>query len=68
MAASFSALMQEFRDNVAQNRDAFLSMAKKNPHMAYQKVNELAFFVGSRHGVHLQLHFPVPEQLSDVDS
>ena len=67
MAVSFSALMQEFRDNVAQNRDAFLSMAKKNPHMGYQKVNELALFVGSRHGVNLQLHFPVPARLSDVD-
>ena len=68
VAVSFSALMQEFRDNVAQNRDAFASMAKKNPHMAYQKVNELAMLVGSRHDVNLQLHFPVPAKLSDVDS
>jgi hypothetical protein len=59
--------MQEFRDNVAQNRDAFLSMAKKNPHTAFQKINELALFVGSRHNVNLQLHFPVPARLSDVD-
>jgi hypothetical protein len=36
--------------------------------MAYQKVNELALFVGSRHGVNLQLHFLVPSKISDVDS
>lgn len=60
--------MDDFRSNVAQNRDALLTIAKKNPHAAYQKVNELALFVGSRHGVNLQLHFPVPAKISDVDS
>jgi hypothetical protein len=60
--------MDDFRANVAQNRDSLLAIAKKNPHMAYQKVNELALFVGSRHGVNLQLHFPVPSRISDVDS
>jgi 2-keto-3-deoxy-galactonokinase len=60
--------MDDFRANVAQNRDALLAIAKKNPHMAYQKVNELALFVGSRHGVNLQLHFPVPAKVADVDS
>ncbi|AIC17054.1 hypothetical protein NVIE_027770 [Nitrososphaera viennensis EN76] len=65
---AFSALMDDFRANVAQNRDALLAMAKRNPHMAYQKVNELALFVGSRHRVNLQLHFPVPAKVADVDS
>jgi hypothetical protein len=65
---SFSSLIDDFRLNVAQNRDALLAMAKKNPHLAYQKVNELAAFVGSRHHVNLQLHFPVPAKVSDVDS
>ncbi|AIF83088.1 hypothetical protein NTE_01014 [Candidatus Nitrososphaera evergladensis SR1] len=60
--------MDDFRANVAQNRDALLAIAKKNPHMAYQKVNELALFVGSRHGVNLQLHFPVPAKVADVDA
>lgn len=41
---------------------------KKSPNMAYQKVNELALFVGSRYGVNLMLHFPVPNKISDVDS
>lgn len=68
MAGPFTALMQDFYDNVAQNRDALDAMAKKNPHAAYQKVNELALFVGARHNVQLQLHFPVPAKLADVDS
>ncbi|WP_337863345.1 hypothetical protein [Nitrososphaera sp.] len=65
---TFSALMEEFRSNVAQNRDALAAIAKKSPHAAYQKVNELALFVGGRHGVNLQLHFPVPAKVTDVDS
>jgi hypothetical protein len=60
--------MDDFRSNVAQNRDALAAIAKKNPHAAYQKVNELALFVGSRHRVNLQLHFPVPAKIADVDS
>lgn len=68
VATTFTALIDDFKANVAQNRDSFLAIAKKSPHMAYQKVNELALFVGSRHGVNLQLHFPVPAKVSDVDS
>lgn len=60
--------MDDFRSNVVQNRDALAALAKKNPHAAYQKVNELASFVGSRHGVNLQLHFPVPAKIADVDA
>jgi hypothetical protein len=36
--------------------------------MAYQKINELAVFTGSRHGINLQLHFPVAGKISDMDS
>lgn len=68
LAVTFSALMEEFRSAVRDNRDALLKMAKKSPQLAYQKVNELALFVGSRHGVNLQLHFPVPSKVADVDS
>lgn len=60
--------MDDFRLNIAQNRDSLIAISKKNPHVAYQRINELALFVGSRHSVHLQLHFPVPARISDVDS
>lgn len=68
MTTTFSTLIDDLRSNVAQNRDALVAIAKRNPHAAYQKVNELALFVGSRHGVNLQLHFPVPAKITDVDS
>lgn len=68
MATTLSAVMDDFRSNVAQNHDALAAIAKKNPNMAYQKVNELALFVGSRHGLGLQLHFPVSAKIADVDS
>lgn len=64
----FSVLMDDFRSAVEQNRNVLGAIARKNPHMAYQKVNELALFVGSRHGVTLQLHFPVSAKIADIDS
>lgn len=60
--------MDELRHNVESNREALALALKKSPNMAYQKVNELALFVGSRHGVNLQLHFPAPGKISDIDS
>jgi hypothetical protein len=36
--------------------------------MAYQQVNELAQFVGSHYKVDLQLHFPIPGKICDLDS
>jgi hypothetical protein len=67
-SAIFSALINDFRENIAKNREILVAIAKRNPHMAYQKINELALFVGSRYKVSLQLHFPVPAKITDVDS
>lgn len=64
----FSTIQSDFISNVQHNFDALGSMAKKNPHMAYSKVNELALFTGSRHGVNMQLHFPDPKKITDVGS
>ncbi len=60
--------MDELRYNIASNHDALTAALKRSPNAAYQKVNELALFVGSRHSVNLQLHFPVPGKLSDIRS
>jgi hypothetical protein len=60
--------MDDLRYNIESNRSALAAALKRNPNMAYQKVNELALFVGSRHGVDLQLHFPVAGKISDVGS
>jgi hypothetical protein len=66
--AAFSNLMDDLRYNIESNRDALVAALKRSPNMAYQKVNELALFVGSRHGVDLQLHFPVAAKISDISS
>lgn len=66
--AAFSSLIDDLRCNIESNRYALAAALKRSPNIAYQKVNELALFVGSRHGVDLQLHFPVAGKISDVGS
>ena len=68
MAGPFGKIMDELRDNVNSNREAIAAILKKSPNLAYLKINELAMFVGSRHGYDLQLHFPVAGKISDIES
>lgn len=68
MTASFGNILDDLKNNIEHNRQSIAAMLKKNPNLAYQKVTELAAFVGSRHGVDLRLHFPVATKISDVDS
>lgn len=65
---AFSAIIGDLRHSIESNREALTAALERSPNMAYQKVNELALFVGSRHGVNLQLHFPAPGRISDVGS
>ncbi|HXV45904.1 MAG TPA: hypothetical protein VD736_04460 [Nitrososphaera sp.] len=65
---AFSALIDDLRFNIESNRDGLAAALKRSPNMAYQKVNELALFVGSRHGVDLQLHFPAAAKISNISS
>jgi hypothetical protein len=65
---AFSALIDDLRFNVESNRDALAAALKRSPNLAYQKVNELALFVGSRYNVNLQLHFPAVGKISDISS
>ena len=64
---TFSELIDEFRSNVDYNRDVFVALSK-NPNLLYKKLTELASFTGSRHHVTLQLHFPDPRKITDIDS
>jgi hypothetical protein len=66
LVVAFSSLMDDLRFNIESNRGALAASLKRNPHMAYQQVSELALFVGSRHRVNLQLHFPAADKISDV--
>lgn len=65
---AFSTLIDDLRFNIESNRDALAAAMKRSPNLAYQKVNELALFVGSRYNVNLQLHFPVADKISDIGS
>ncbi|MDQ3808418.1 MAG: hypothetical protein M3298_09680 [Thermoproteota archaeon] len=60
--------MDDLQLNIKYNHDTLAIALKRSPTIAYQKVNELAQFVGSRYNVDLQLHFPIPGRISDLDS
>src|SRR5919109_350669 len=64
----FSNLIDELRSNMHHNKNTLSTILKKNPNMAYQKINELALFTGARYHVNLQLHFPDSKKIIDVDS
>jgi hypothetical protein len=64
----FSALIDEFRENVAHNRSSLLASLKNSPNIVYNQVLSLASFTGSRHAVDLQIHFPVKSKIFEVDS
>jgi hypothetical protein len=60
--------MDDLYFNIKRNGDSFDALLKRSPNMAYQKVNELAKFVGTRYSVDLQLHFPIPQKISELES
>jgi len=64
----FSALVEELRSNMHNNRNALYIILKKSPTVAYQKINDLAGFTGSHYNLNLQLHFPDSKKIHDIDS
>lgn len=67
-AMTFSAMLSELKSNIDYNRKALESSLKKNPAIAFQKVNEITQFVGSRYRLNLQIHFPDQRRLFEIDS
>ena len=67
-AMTFSSIIRELKSNIEYNRKALESSLKNNPAIAYQKVNEITNFVGSRYGLNLQIHFPDQRRLFEVNS
>ena len=66
---TFSNLLDDLHLNIKRNHDTLaLALKRRSPNIAYQKVNEIAQFVGSHYKVDLQLHFPMPGKISDLDS
>jgi hypothetical protein len=68
MTLTFSSLLRDLGSNIDYNRQALETSLKSNPAMAYQKINEIAQFVGSRYRLNLQLHFPDQTKIFEVDS
>ena len=68
MTITFSTLLQDLRSNIDHNRQVLESSLRTNPGIAYQKVNEITRFVGSRYHLNLQIHFPDHRRLSVIDS
>lgn len=68
MTSTFSALMEDLKSNIDYNRKALENSLRVNPAIAYQKVNEITQFVGSRYRLNLQIHFPDQRRLFAVDS
>jgi len=65
---SFSELIKDLQTNLHDNLDLISSFANKSPSSLFKKLNELALLTGSRHGVRLQMHFPDPQKIQDVES
>jgi hypothetical protein len=68
MTLTFSSLLRDLGSNIEYNRQVLETSLKSNPAMAYQKINEIAQFVGSRYRLNLQLHFPDQTKIFEVDS
>ena len=64
----FSSVMEELRMNIDSNRSVIESSIKKNPALAFYKVNELAHFVGRRYNMEIYIHFPDSSKIKDVSS
>jgi hypothetical protein len=54
----FSSLFAELEVNIINNMGFFKSTLVTKPTLVYYKLNELSNFVGSRHNLKLEIHFP----------
>jgi hypothetical protein len=63
-----STLIDELKENIDHNKNLLQVILNKNPNMAYQKINEISLFTGSRYNLNLQLHFPDTKKISDIES
>lgn len=65
---SFSDLYSDLLFNIKFHNEQIKESLKKNPNLAYQLVNQLSEFTGSRYHVVLNLHFPDSKKIYDVEN
>ncbi|HKG41813.1 MAG TPA: hypothetical protein VKA98_06720 [Nitrososphaeraceae archaeon] len=63
-----STLIDELRENIDHNKNLLQLILNKNPNKAFQKINEISLFTGSRYNVNLQLHFPDSKKIFHIES
>jgi len=64
---SFSNLYSELLFNIRYHNKEIQESLKKSPNVAYQLVNQLSQFTGSRYHVILNLNFPDPKKIYDIE-
>jgi hypothetical protein len=66
MPAFFSSLIDNLVLNLKSNEQTIRSMLRKNPNAAYQRINQIGDFTGSRYGIQIYLQFPDHAKLFDT--
>ena len=64
----FTNLLLELKNNINANMGFFQKNVIQNPTLAYYKLNELSKFVGLRHGLVMEIHFPDRRKIGDFQS
>ena len=64
----FTTLLTDLTNNINSNIEFFKTTSKKNPTLAYYKLNELSNFVGSRYNLQFEIHFPISSKIHDVEN
>src|ERR671911_402046 len=65
---AFGTIMEELKANIDSNKSVIELSVKKNPLLGFNKVNELAQFVGRRYNMDIRLHFPDSSRIRDVSA
>ena len=64
----FSEIHSDLLYNLGYHRSELEKDVARNPNDAYQKINQISAFVGSKFQISLQLHFPNSSKIRDVNS
>jgi hypothetical protein len=64
----FSTIHSDLLYTLRYHRSELEKDLAKSPNLAYQQINQISNFVGSRFQISLQLHFPNSSKIRDVNS
>ena len=65
---SFSDILSDLHANFQLNESFIRSILQKSPNIAYGKIMEITTFVGNRYNLDIQLHFPDPQKIKEIDN